>query len=179
MGEESRSRRELMIEHNQVNYFLIPLYLLVLSNHTIGLIQVVIQVKLPVHQYVILLYSSYFVSSYFDLHVLHLGLEENGSRNRTDYQKFVPSTTHEIPITFLARQDPVLDQILYYADVPLFEDELHDNGESILNARIVSPVHQALYVFKPISPSASFTFLTLSPFHLSQSCISHPSVGSE
>jgi len=53
-------------------------------------------------------------------------------------QKFVPSSTHEIPITFLARQDPVLDQILYYADVPLFEDELHDNGESILNARIVS-----------------------------------------
>jgi type 2A phosphatase activator TIP41 len=55
-----------------------------------------------------------------------------------DIQKFKPSSTHEIPITFLARQDPVLDQILYYADVPLFEDELHDNGESILNARIVS-----------------------------------------
>ena len=38
----------------------------------------------------------------------------------------------------LARQDPVLDQILFYEDVPLFEDELHDNGESILNVRIVS-----------------------------------------
>ncbi len=38
----------------------------------------------------------------------------------------------------LARQDPVLDQILFYDDVPLFEDELHDNGESIMNVRIVS-----------------------------------------
>lgn len=64
----------------------------------------------------------------------------------TDDQKFVPSTTHEIPITFLARQDPVLDQILYYADVPLFEDELHDNGESILNARIVSQVRQDCFI---------------------------------
>lgn len=41
-------------------------------------------------------------------------------------------------MALLARQDPALDQILYYEDVPLFEDELHDNGESILNARIVS-----------------------------------------
>lgn len=37
----------------------------------------------------------------------------------------------------LSRQDPVLDKILFYEDVPLFEDELHDNGESILNVRIV------------------------------------------
>ncbi|KAK4684967.1 type 2A phosphatase activator TIP41, partial [Tremellales sp. Uapishka_1] len=36
----------------------------------------------------------------------------------------------------LARQDAVLDRILFYEDVPLFEDELHDNGESILNVRI-------------------------------------------
>lgn len=41
-------------------------------------------------------------------------------------------------MALLARQDPILDQILFYEDVPLFEDELHDNGESILNARIVS-----------------------------------------
>jgi len=53
-------------------------------------------------------------------------------------QTFKPSSTHSLPLELLARQDPVLDQILYYADVPLFEDELHDNGESILNARIVS-----------------------------------------
>jgi hypothetical protein len=129
-----------MIEHNQVTCFLICPSLLVLSNHTIGLIQVVTQVKLPVHLYVLLLYPSLFVSIFLALQVYILALKRVGSRNRTDYQKFVPSTTHEIPITFLARQDPVLDQILYYADVPLFEDELHDNGESILNARIVSPV---------------------------------------
>lgn len=30
----------------------------------------------------------------------------------------------------------MLDRILFYDDVALFEDELHDNGESILNARI-------------------------------------------
>ncbi len=41
-------------------------------------------------------------------------------------------------MTLLARQDPVLDRIIFYDDIPLFEDELHDNGESILNVRIVS-----------------------------------------
>jgi type 2A phosphatase activator TIP41 len=33
----------------------------------------------------------------------------------------------------LSRQDP----ILFYAEVPLFEDELHDNGASSLIVRIV------------------------------------------
>ena len=56
----------------------------------------------------------------------------------TPQQSFSPSTSHSIPMTLLARRDPVLDQILYYEDVPLFEDELHDNGESIYNVRIVS-----------------------------------------
>lgn len=51
-------------------------------------------------------------------------------------------STSQIPMTLLARQDPILDQILFYEDVPLFEDELHDNGESILNARIVRPSFQ-------------------------------------
>lgn len=45
-------------------------------------------------------------------------------------------------MTLLSRQDPILDQILFYEDVPLFEDELHDNGESILNVRIVGPLVQ-------------------------------------
>jgi len=49
---------------------------------------------------------------------------------------FQPSSNHSLPLDLLARQDPILDQILYYADVPLFEDELHDNGESVLNVRI-------------------------------------------
>ena len=66
----------------------------------------------------------------------------------------------------LARQDPVLDQILYYHDIPLFEDELHDNGESILNARIVR---------LPLCP---LFLLTCSPFpfhalHSFRSVLSH------
>lgn len=41
---------------------------------------------------------------------------------------------HEIPLAELTRQDP----ILFYAEIPLFEDELHDNGSSNLLVRIVS-----------------------------------------
>jgi type 2A phosphatase activator TIP41 len=48
-------------------------------------------------------------------------------------------------MALLARQDPVLDQILYYDDISLFEDELHDNGESILNVRIVSSALEIKY----------------------------------
>ncbi|OCH86225.1 type 2A phosphatase activator TIP41 [Obba rivulosa] len=39
---------------------------------------------------------------------------------------------HTIPIAELTRQDP----ILFYAEIPLFEDELHDNGSSHLVVRI-------------------------------------------
>ena len=39
-----------------------------------------------------------------------------------------------IPLAELSRQDP----ILFYAEVPLFEDELHDNGASSLIVKIVS-----------------------------------------
>ncbi|KAK8847552.1 hypothetical protein IAR55_005411 [Kwoniella newhampshirensis] len=49
---------------------------------------------------------------------------------------FRVSPTRSLPLSLLARQDPDLDKILYYDDVPLFEDELHDNGESMLNVRI-------------------------------------------
>lgn len=41
---------------------------------------------------------------------------------------------HEIPIAELQRPDP----ILFYAELPLYEDELHDNGLSALTIRIVS-----------------------------------------
>jgi hypothetical protein len=76
-GEEVRE--ELMIEPNLVNYFPIPPYRLVLSNHTIGLIQVVTQVKLPVHQYVPLSPLTLFI--FLRLFpprstCIHLGLEE-------------------------------------------------------------------------------------------------------
>ncbi|EUC66537.1 type 2A phosphatase activator TIP41 [Rhizoctonia solani AG-3 Rhs1AP] len=39
---------------------------------------------------------------------------------------------HEIPIAELQRPDP----ILFYAEIPLYEDELHDNGLSMLTIRI-------------------------------------------
>ncbi|KAJ3932178.1 MAG: type 2A phosphatase activator TIP41 [Lentinula lateritia] len=39
---------------------------------------------------------------------------------------------HQIPLAELTRPDP----ILFYAEVPLFEDELHDNGSSALIVRI-------------------------------------------
>lgn len=41
---------------------------------------------------------------------------------------------HIIPIAELSRQDP----ILFYAEVPLYEDELHDNGMSQVSVRVVS-----------------------------------------
>ena len=41
--------------------------------------------------------------------------------------------SHMIPLAELSRQDP----ILFYAEIPLFEDELHDNGASSLIVRIV------------------------------------------
>ncbi|PBL02884.1 type 2A phosphatase activator TIP41 [Armillaria gallica] len=54
--------------------------------------------------------------------------------------RFVPSWTssdetdpaYNIPIAELTRPDP----ILFYAEIPLFEDELHDNGSSALIVRI-------------------------------------------
>lgn len=42
---------------------------------------------------------------------------------------------HAIPIAELTRQDP----ILFYAEIPLYEDELHDNGMSQVTIRVVSP----------------------------------------
>lgn len=44
------------------------------------------------------------------------------------------NASHTIPIAELTRPDP----ILFYAEIPLFEDELHDNGSSNLLVRIVS-----------------------------------------
>jgi type 2A phosphatase activator TIP41 len=44
------------------------------------------------------------------------------------------NSSHSIPMAELTRPDP----ILFYAEIPLFEDELHDNGSSNLLVRIVS-----------------------------------------
>lgn len=41
--------------------------------------------------------------------------------------------THRIPIEELSRPDP----ILFYVEVPLFEDELHDNGYASYTIRAV------------------------------------------
>lgn len=50
---------------------------------------------------------------------------------------------HTIPIAELTRQDP----ILFYAEIPLYEDELHDNGASHLLTRIVSVAHSQHHKF--------------------------------
>ena len=50
--------------------------------------------------------------------------------------------SHAIPMAELTRQDP----ILFYAEIPLFEDELHDNGSSDLLVRIVGFI-RALTLF--------------------------------
>lgn len=52
---------------------------------------------------------------------------------------------HTIPLAELTRQDP----ILYYAEIPLFEDELHDNGSSHLLTRIVSSSHLTVTASEP------------------------------
>ena len=54
--------------------------------------------------------------------------------DETRWQPAEPDNpSHTIPIAELTRQDP----ILFYAEIPLFEDELHDNGASHLLVRIV------------------------------------------
>jgi len=55
-----------------------------------------------------------------------------------------------IPLAELSRPDP----ILFYAEVPLFEDELHDNGSSSLLVRIVSHGRCLLIVFQRLCFSA-------------------------
>ncbi|KAG9317815.1 TIP41-like family-domain-containing protein [Chiua virens] len=57
------------------------------------------------------------------------------SRSETGWSDADPDNPcHTIPLSELTRPDP----ILFYAEVPLFEDELHDNGSSHLLVRIVS-----------------------------------------
>ncbi|ORY20915.1 TIP41-like family-domain-containing protein [Naematelia encephala] len=60
----------------------------------------------------------------------------SGSIAGPSSSRWQESSTAQIPMKLLARQDPVLDQILFYDDVPLFEDELHDNGDTKMNVRI-------------------------------------------
>jgi hypothetical protein len=51
-------------------------------------------------------------------------------------------SSQTIPMAELTRPDP----ILFYAEVPLFEDELHDNGSSTLLVRIVSDLLYQIFL---------------------------------
>ncbi|GJJ07201.1 hypothetical protein Clacol_001401 [Clathrus columnatus] len=54
--------------------------------------------------------------------------------NRFSFSEPNPTNpAHNIPIAELSRQDP----ILFYAEVPLYEDELHDNGMSQITIRVM------------------------------------------
>jgi hypothetical protein len=66
-------------------------------------------------------------------------LEDAGSGNAQWVSGEATNALHAIPIAELSRPDP----ILFYAEIPLFEDELHDNGASHLLVRIVCPLPQS------------------------------------
>ncbi|PSR93800.1 hypothetical protein PHLCEN_2v4695 [Hermanssonia centrifuga] len=62
--------------------------------------------------------------------------------------------SHTIPLAELTRQDP----ILFYAEIPLFEDELHDNGASHLLVRIrlhrrddLTPLTDPMWIAKALT----------------------------
>lgn len=66
---------------------------------------------------------------------------------------------HKIPKHELTRPDP----ILFYAEVPLYEDELHDNGASHFSVRIVCSSFLSMlhfddddYVLKRVMPGSFF-----------------------
>ncbi|TFK94222.1 type 2A phosphatase activator TIP41 [Polyporus arcularius HHB13444] len=64
---------------------------------------------------------------------LYPGHTEPSSTKGIDWQPADRNNAkHSIPLAELTRQDP----ILFYAEIPLFEDELHDNGASQLLVRI-------------------------------------------
>ncbi|KZT42980.1 TIP41-domain-containing protein [Sistotremastrum suecicum HHB10207 ss-3] len=58
----------------------------------------------------------------------------SGSVNQPDsFQPAVPENPfHNIPLEELKRRDP----ILFFSEIPLFEDELHDNGSSNYTVRV-------------------------------------------
>jgi type 2A phosphatase activator TIP41 len=53
---------------------------------------------------------------------------------------------HEIDMAELTKRDP----IQFYAEIPLYEDELHDNGASQLTVRVVSSLGLT-YIYPPLS----------------------------
>lgn len=66
---------------------------------------------------------------------MYPGHNPSSSTGSISWQPADPENrSHTIPLAELTRQDP----ILFYAEIPLYEDELHDNGASHLLVRIVS-----------------------------------------
>ena len=86
--------------------------------------------------------------------------------------------SHSIPMAELMRPDP----ILFYAEIPLFEDELHDNGSSNLLVRIVCsslsrlPLSLTVYISfgLDVARNANLHIYSI-PVHITcgQCCISH------
>lgn len=65
---------------------------------------------------------------------MYPGHNPESSSSSISWQPADPENqSHTIPLAELTRQDP----ILFYAEIPLYEDELHDNGASHLLVRIV------------------------------------------
>ena len=69
-------------------------------------------------------------------------LDDAGSNNAQWTPAELSNAHHSIPIAELSRPDP----ILYYAEIPLFDDELHDNGASHLLVRIVRHSPSSLFL---------------------------------
>lgn len=78
---------------------------------------------------------------------------------------------HLIPIAELTRPDP----ILFYAEVPLFEDELHDNGSSNLLVRIrVMPT--CFFILSRFTLRVDGVLFRTFDTRIYHSFISHPSL---
>lgn len=78
-------------------------------------------------------------------------LEPSGSKAIHWHPTERNNPNHTIPLAELTRHDP----ILFYAEIPLYEDELHDNGASHLLVRIVceacSKTHRPSHELRPAS----------------------------
>ncbi|THV08247.1 type 2A phosphatase activator TIP41 [Dendrothele bispora CBS 962.96] len=74
--------------------------------------------------------------TYTTMYQGHTETSSEESSGKSSTFSWTPSNpqnpSHQIPLAELTRPDP----ILFYAEIPLFEDELHDNGSSALLVRI-------------------------------------------
>ena len=68
--------------------------------------------------------------------------------------KAEPSDLH-IDLENLKRRE----QILFYSDVTLFEDELHDNGTAVCSVKIVNISSYCLQTFIPMECFQAISFI--------------------